>query len=160
PGIDIFGILFAPENLADNRRVAELDPQSYHALGMLALAEVFAERAEGRIKPASDPGDKGKAGLTLTDCLARLEKLTQSRDPRIAGGSSAILGSICFLREDTKAAEKHFRRTVALEPTNQNAWDFLMGLLAMSKDPDLVPVSLERLKHQDDAYSRYLLAKS
>jgi tetratricopeptide (TPR) repeat protein len=161
-GFDYLKLLSSPEYLADCRRMVELDPQSYHALGMLALAEVLVQKAGGNISLASGQNSKDKehAQRALAEYTARLEKLTQSHDAKIAGGAWAVLGSVRFLQGDAKAAENHFRRVVVLQPANQYAWDFLLGLLAMTKSSDLVPMNLERIKQRDDVYTRYLLAKS
>jgi tetratricopeptide (TPR) repeat protein len=157
--------LFNPEALADFRKLAQLRPSDYRAIGLAAASQIVTAMLR---EPSLLPGSGGvleklpeDLRRTIAADVGRLEELAQNPDRVVSAGSSETLGVVyLLLGEDARSAE-HFRRAVTLDPSRQKAWDMLQGLLFRAdKYEDALAVSLERLKQRESVWSHFLVAQA
>src|SRR5262249_2453910 len=142
-----FQAVTSKENLQDFQRAAQLDPQDYHAIGLLALVELLAHAPSSPVQQAaaSSPVEMEAGQQRFHSAHEKLGEMARSHQPKVAGGSAAILGALWAIRGDTKKAVEYYRQVVALQPHNDSAWDMLAALLATVNAPDLVAVCRQRL---------------
>jgi tetratricopeptide (TPR) repeat protein len=157
--------LFNEEGLADLQELARLRPDDPKAVGLAALFEIlaFVTHNTDKINPdnAILPALPEKTRESVRAKIRRLERLEQGQDARTAAGAAEILGVVCWVAlRDPAGTEAHLRRAVALNPDRDPAWDFLAGWLGTAgRHQECLQVCLQRLKHHDSAYGRFLAAK-
>jgi tetratricopeptide (TPR) repeat protein len=93
--------------------------------------------------------------------MGRLVELGQGEDSS-AAGACEILGTLQFaVMKDFRGAETNLRRAVSLEPSRDQAWEVLLGVLAETERwEDLLQVSLDRVKHRNTARNWVLVVKA
>jgi tetratricopeptide (TPR) repeat protein len=157
--------VLAPESVAELRRAAELSPRDLHAQLTAAFVEILRslnlKTMTVNLETARDtlmlPAD-GVARVAVA--IKRLEKLTRSDDASVVAGSSEGLGMLhMVVTGNWSKAATYFRRAVRLEPARESAWDFLTAsLYGKRRDEELLAACTDRLKIQDTARTRFLLA--
>jgi tetratricopeptide (TPR) repeat protein len=161
--------VFCPAALSDLEQAARRKPKDARAWGTLAFFEVFAaSAAQGRASIEQVFGQQGWSGLpdqaraAVRQAVSRLEELSQSGEAPAAAAALELLGIIQQLFvADKPAAEASLRRAVELDPSRQQAWESLTALLVDSdRAQELLSLCETRLKHQDTARNRLLLAKA
>src|SRR5262245_5776739 len=158
---------FNADIVQDLQTAVRLDPDDYYTIGWLMFFQ-FAAEAE-RLKIGPMPGDSRlwhalpeHIRKSMVDSLAALHRLSRNTDPKKAAAAFEIIGCfrILLLGEPAQALED-FQQALKLDPSRDAVWDMLTGLLAISGQPAAsVRVAEERLKHKDNAHSRFLLARS
>ena len=161
--------VFCPEALADLEQAARRKPKDARAWGTLAFCRVLAaSAAQGRPTIEQVFGQQGwtslpdQARASVRQAVSSLEELSQSGEPTAAAAALEVLGVIQhFFLADKRAAEANLRRAVELDPSRQQAWESLVALLLDSdRTQELLSLCESRLKHQDTARNRLLLAKA
>lgn len=86
----------------------------------------------------------------------------RSKDVHTAAGAAHALGELqLFVLNDYPRAAASLRRAVTLDPSRDPAWDKLTLLeFEAERYQALVALSQERLKHQDSARNRLILARA
>jgi tetratricopeptide (TPR) repeat protein len=159
--------VFCQEALSDLEQAARRKPKDARAWGTLAVFQVFAaSAAQGRASFEQIFSQQGWNGLPdgaralVRQAVSRLEELSQSGEAPAA--ALEVLGIIqhIFLA-DKRAAEANLRRAVELDPSREQAWESLTALLVDSdRAQELLGLCETRLKHQDTARNRLLVAKA
>ena len=157
------------ESISDLRKAVELDRQEYMGLGMVAMVAVMVEVHDQRVR---DPSAKQLEKLAdylsestlkcVREDMAWLEKGVRNPDQAKAAEAAEVLGFLQFMCfQDWSAAEKSARRSIALDPTREAAWDILSScLLDAKKYRKAATVCRQRLERTDSARNRLLLAKA
>jgi len=151
------------EMIADLQKAADLTPKDYQLTAMavyfsyakaLALAPPHANTAfSAEMLPDS-------SRRLVEEALARLDRLSQDPDKRIAAGASEYLGLLDIVSGHKQTAVERFRRSIALDPSRSGAWDMLLAsLLGSASADELCSICESRLKYQDSARNHLLLAK-
>lgn len=151
-----------PEVIKDLRRVTQLDPKNYKALGAVARLEMMSGFSAARLKSTNDlwnhmPQPSREA---ILDCINKLKKLTQSKDRELAAGSIEMLVMVYHLKNEHRKAIPYCRRLVRLKPEEDKSWQLLTFTLAMRHDERLLPAVKQWVKHNDTAYTRCMLASA
>lgn len=164
----------------DIQKVAELDPTSPRARAVAGVCEVGAvvcalllSQKEGQAIPDEAAKACQAQVLRIIDqTVEHLRGLTDHPEPRIAGDACYLAGLIVLLTEEmlhkgnanrdkTRQVEQWLRRSVALVPGNQSAWDCLGGaLLDQEKYKELRAVCEARLRVADTAHNRRWAARA
>lgn len=159
------GIL-APEALADFRQMARLSPNTPRALALATMFEITAAIAANGQQRDVVPGG-GKKALPeaaqrpLRKALVQLRQLARSKNVRTASEAAEAEGYFEFIHGDPTHAETCLRRALALDPRNEQAWNVLTGVLVGGQRYGaLVSLYQERLKRNDTAQNRLILAKA
>ena len=155
--------------LSDLQQAAKLDPTSSTAISTAVWFEVFSigmERGFSRMDEimsgslwSSMPDETRR---NLGRAMDRLADIGQAPEPRQAAGDLEKLGMIQYLIvRDLRGGESTLRRAVSLDPGRDQAWETLTVLLVSSeRSADLVAVCQDRLKAEESARNRVLLAKA
>lgn len=159
---------FSTNVLVDLRAAARLQPKDYRAWGTLVLFEVCSAALEHGAAMDQVFGGGGWNSLPdavrrgIREGVQRLEAIAQEGEPRAAAGALEVLGVLqTFIMGNEREGETNLRRAVRLDPARNNGWEFLIMYLARSeKSHELLEVCQERLRQQDTARNRLLVAKS
>jgi len=159
-------IFLDPDAVRDLRRAAELATDDYLPQRFSVMVDLFSEmlrqqfdfskREEAWRKLPKD------ARHRIDEAMARLTAIASSSDKAKAGGAAESLGVLEFLlRQDTATAEAMLRRAVSLDPTREQAWDMLLGVLFSSKHTnDMLAVCQQRLAATRSVRNHLLVAKA
>ncbi len=177
------------EALPDLKKASQLGPKDYRTLGALAFFEMmiaFADRKEMATKTEFPPLPESTR-QSLRKTFEELAKLAQGPDQRTAAGAEKVSGLLLWMGlKDGRAAEAHLRRSVALNPLREDAWDLLCAVVGNpyvgdlwqtvvegawdllcvvlngpeATPDDLVALCKERLKHKDSARGHLYLAQA
>ncbi len=133
-------------------RAAELRPDDPRVMGLAAICLITAKA--GKLSP-------GEQKL-LEGYIARVSKLAESADPKLAAAALEIRGFFAMVvGGDVKTAEECYRKTLKLDPSREIVWDMLTAILALSGRPDeSKQLCHERLAKKANAHNYYLLAKA
>jgi tetratricopeptide (TPR) repeat protein len=157
-------VIYPPDAVADLREAARLSPDDWRALTMAVNAEMFSSV----LRYQKDPPESGLEEMLsaqskqfLREATTNLEKLLQTNNSRDAAGAAEVLGILQFaLWREPSRAEASFRRAIALDPSRDQTWELLGGLMMEAKrTEELLSLCQQRLKHKDTARNRILLAK-
>ena len=163
--IDVFGALFPDECARDFRRAAELDPRNPRRVTATAMVELVRAAHEAKRPAFGTPDTWSLLPETVRTAvrgdLERLLTLGESSDPRLAALASTCAGMLQFMAmNDLRGAVVSLRRAVALNPALESAWEMLFAVLVtQEKFTELLPLAEQRLKQEDTARNRVILAK-
>lgn len=151
----------APDALPDFDEAARRQPADFAATAE-AIGCAYAALATTGIKEWNLDQMPEKLGTSVREGMARLEKQSQSGDEVTAARALEILAFLRLLLKDLPAAEEKLRAALALDPARAPLWDLLL-LIASTVPPDrkegIVQLFRERLKKEDTARNRFVLAK-
>lgn len=156
--------LYAPEAVPDFKRAARLAPQNYRINATALLFELSSHAfqqpealREGGVWHALSESARQSVGYGLS----RLEHIAEGADAREAAGAWELLGLFqLVVQSDAARATASCRRAVALDPSREQAWELLAGLLSRGgQDEEMLQVCEKRVLHQDTARNRLILAK-
>ena len=152
----LISLMLTPDLFTDLREAARLRPDNAHLQSMCAtyflISEIYIRNSHATEKMHG----------TIADNLSRLETLAATNDPKIAAAACFGLGSIDFMLKGTNSiAAQRLQRAVTLDPSNERAWDLLVGAhLTAKRDDALLAVCASRVKAADTVRNRYILAKA
>ncbi len=157
--------LFAPDAMGDLRRAAQLGSEDYLAQRYCVITEFLYEiyRQRLHLENLWDAWDKlpGDTRKRIHEAEARLVAVSVSVDKTKAGGAAEALGIFqYFLHGDSTNSVATLRRAVAIDPTREQAWDMLLGILFTSQHTnDMLVVCQQRLVATPSVRNHLLLAK-
>jgi tetratricopeptide (TPR) repeat protein len=133
-------------------RAAELQPDEPRLMGLAAISLITARA--GKLSPADQK--------LLEGYIARVNKLAESADPKVAAAALEIRGFFAMvIGGDLKTAEDCYRKTLKLDPSREIVWDMLTAILALSGRVDESrQLCHERLAKKANAHNYFLLAKA
>lgn len=163
---EILSGYFSPETIEDLRVASDLRPKDYHLMANLALFEIYGINARsgkrGLGPDSSWTALPDNSQESLRTIITRLENLAQDPDTRVAAGALEILGILQgpVLHESNNAL-KSLQRSLALDPTREQAWELASGTLARSANYEgLLTLCEERIRTEDNPRAHLLLAKA
>lgn len=161
--------LYPKESLSDLRMAMSLSPKDPKAVGTAVMFELLLAAVDrGATHLEAFAEGEGWDSLpdatrqSLRESMARLEEMSQTGEAGPAAAALEMLGTLqCFVVRDVRGAESSLRRAVDLDPKRNQAWESLVYLLASNKrSEDLLVVCEARLKTEESAHARLLLAKA
>lgn len=165
---DFVESILGREAIPDLRKAVDLDRQEYMGLGMIAMMEAMADIHD---RQARDPSAKLPEKLIeivsettrkrLRADTVLLKKGLQDPNEHKAAEAAEVLGFFQgMIFNDWAAAEKSARRSIELAPSRIIPWKLLsLSLVDAEKHRELAKLCRQRLKHEDSASNRLLLAK-
>jgi tetratricopeptide (TPR) repeat protein len=157
--------MFSPDSISDFREVVRLSPKDPLAIGGCAFYEAWSQALQKRatIQSGEDlwnllPDETRHSILGL---FARLENLSESSDPHLAGGAFTSLAiARVFVRGDFPNGITNLRRALSLVPSSDKTADLLVSFYAsQARFDEMLPLCEERVKGKDTIHNRILLAK-
>jgi len=149
---------FSEETIANLQQAATLSPKNYQYLGLAVYFEFF--KALAHVQPAN-PSFKNLPEPTqefLRNAMIPLEDLTQNPDKKVAAGALEYLGFLKMMIGNNQAAVIDLRQAVALDPTREQSWDFLLAALKdTASSEELAAICETWLKIKNSANVRLLL---
>lgn len=161
--------LYPATALPDMRAAARYAPRDPLRIGIAAWYEVstaFLERGtfplEHLATGESWTNLPDSARQAVREAMARLEDLGQGTEKAAAAAALEMLAALqAYVVSDPRGAEASLRRAVALDPQRSSAWDLLVFVLVTSQRPaDLLAVCEARMKEEESARNRLLVAKA
>jgi tetratricopeptide (TPR) repeat protein len=171
--------LAAARILQDVQKAAELDPTSPRAQAAAGICEVGAAVGEMLLSRKEDQDAvtevmecQARVERIIDRTVARLQGLTNHKEPRIAADACYLAGVLVLFTEEmlhkdnpnlenVARVEQWLRRSVELVPGNQSAWDWLCGtLIEQDKKKELREVCEARLRVADTARNRCWAARA
>jgi len=149
------------KSVPDLREAIRLAPESPKLIGLTVWYEWMSAGNQ------ADPNSKAFETLpeatrqSIHDAMNRLAALGERPNPKLAAQALETAAILKLAAEDAAGAATDLRRAVSLDPTRDNAWELLVGALALSSaSPEqLVSACESRLKSRDSARNHLLLAK-
>ena len=156
---------FSPAALGDLQHASRLSPQNYALIGNTLLFEIYTVTApQGEINwpEFSRNSLPDKSQRSVHEAVTRLENLAQNPDPRLASGALEVLGIVQGpILHEPRSCLTHLRRALALDASREQAWEVLLATLAQAgRYDEMLAACQERLKQNDSARTRLLLAKA
>ncbi len=163
---DMIGMFFSPVARQDYEKALAIRPQSYKLITMLAFAEwsqvlLDAQRLDSSTSPTLDDLPE-KSKQVIVGYIQRLKDMSDGPDKKLAAAALSSLW-ICRMRFDDAAADftPELQRAVAYDPTNEQAWNLLIGLSFRKVTPEqLTELCERRLKAKKNARNHLILAKA
>ena len=161
--------IFHRDALADVWAAARLSPNNPQTWGCAVLLELMAEGLQQGLRGADALLAENRwarlpesARVTVREALARLESMSEGREPIAAAASLSLLGWFQgFLLNDVTRGEATLRRALALDPDHPSAWETLTALLVVARRMDaLVEACQARLERADTPHHRLMLVKA
>lgn len=152
---------FSDETSDSLQKAAAIETKDYQLTGAAAYFEMVNQMLQGNFTN----GFKldllpVKSRQTIQTSMTRLENLAQGSDTKVAAGALENLGFLYVFLKDESRAVDCLRRAVALDPTREQSWNGLLGLLAGTATPsELLAICQSRLKAKDSARNHLVLAK-
>ena len=160
------GKLSQPDSLADLRQFARLSRTNYLALGFASWMDLLNAApvdTNGVIKAwPSWRRLPARSREFLRWAQSDLEQFSRIAEPTVAAGAAETVGILRVLTSQSGAI-RDFRRAVALDPSRDQAWDALTGLLVLSPwhtKAEAVAVCENRVRAAPSPRSHLLLAKA
>ena len=157
-------LVLDPNVLADLRKAGQLETEDYRVKYCMAVFEVFSELVLRKIeiKSYTDiwPKLSDDARQSVNDAMVRLSAITTAPDNTKAAETLEALGVLqCFIRGDSASGIATLRRAVTLDPTREQAWDMLIGVLAQAHSTDdIVAVCQQRLDAKKSVRNHLIMA--
>jgi tetratricopeptide (TPR) repeat protein len=158
-------LVFSDECLAEVKQLADLRPEDPKSAGAAAFSEVmYFMVCEGEtlkkgqeILEAMPPERR----TSVQTNIARLKAVAAGKNRMAAAHAEEILGYVSGLAiGNFDAAQQHLRKAVEMDPSRDQAWDIYVALASKDDFEKCLKISLERLKHKDNAHNRFLVARS
>ena len=153
---------FSSQTIANLKRAAQLSPKNYQYISLAAYFEWFRALIQANW-PSNYTVDMlpDKTRQSIHQAMNQLEKLSRDAHKKMAAGALENLGVLNMAFGNREAATSDFRRAIALDPTREQSWDALLGMMVDSASPDeLVKLCKSRLKVNKSARNHLLLAKA
>lgn len=152
---------FSRETIANLKKAAELKPKDYQCISFATYVEYFVPMMQANQPDFSKDQLPEASRQSLQDAMTRLENLSRDPDKKTAAGALENLGFLNFVFGNHTSATANFRQALALDPAREQAWDMLLGALAVSGSPEeKVEACKARLKQKDSARNHLLLARA
>ena len=170
-GVTVASLTYAKEALPDLRAALRLRPEDPRLLTAIVAHECAAEMGRVWKEGGDSPGTSALLKRLSEDsqervrsALARLEKLGDSSEPRVA---ATALEGLAILRMmlglNSSEMQKIALRAYRLDPTRGPAFEMVIAGLAGAKEPDwglMESLLRQRMKTRDEARLRLTLAKA
>jgi tetratricopeptide (TPR) repeat protein len=152
---------FSKGTIANLQKASELKPKDYQYVSLAANFEWYNAALQNSATFDLDPNTLPDAARQfIHDSMTRLENLSKDTDNKTAAGALENLGMLNMMFGNKPEATTDFRRAVALDPTREQSWDLLLGMLLDSASPDeLLAAAEARLKIEDSARNHIVLSK-
>jgi tetratricopeptide (TPR) repeat protein len=152
---------FSKETIANLQKASELKTKDYQYVSLAAYFEWYNAALQNSATFNLDPNTLPDAARQfIHDSMTRLENLSEDTNKKIAVGALENLGMLNMMFGNKPQGIADFRRAVALDPTREQSWDLLFGMLLDSASPDeLLAVAQSRLKVEDSARNHIVLSK-
>lgn len=161
--------IFHRDALPDLWAAARLSPNNPQAWGCAVLLELMAEGLRQGLRGAEALLADNlwsrlpeSSRVTVREALARLESMSEGREPAAAAAALTLLGWFQgFLLNDPTRGEATLRRALVLDAGHSSAWETLTALLVVARRMDaLVEVCQARLERADTPHHRLMLVKA
>lgn len=153
---------FYSSGLVTNLQMAaELSPRNPEYVGATACltwSRAMAELHGQYSSPADLPADTQQY---IRHAITRLENLAQDPDQTLAAAAEKNLGVLHMVLGDQSDAAADMKRSVALDPSRDDAWDLMLAFQIGSATPEeLAAICEARLKSKDSARNHLLMARA
>jgi tetratricopeptide (TPR) repeat protein len=152
------------QGLADLRRAADVAPDDFRIVGALICSELTAVKAFETSCPLEEiAGLSADTVNTIRRTMVRLEQVAAGANPADAVQAAELLAIITCRRKESLLAEDCLKQILRRDPSIESAWDSLVLLVAHRPNhtsEELVAICRDRLRHQDVARTRLVLAKA
>lgn len=147
--------------IADLEKASDLDPKNYEYISLAAYFTLMSSMAGANSTDFTVDMMPDKSRQLVRNAMTRLEALSENPDKKSAAGALEKLGLLNFYLKNFTAAKGNLRRAVALDPSLEQSWDILLGIIHESGSPEeVVSLCQSRLKSKNSARNHLLLAKS
>ena len=162
--IDSNKILFfflSQGTLTNLEKAAELDSKNYELTALWAyFTWMQANEANKGTNAMAGNALPNKPRQSIRTAMTRLENLSGSPDKKVAAGALENHGLLEMIFGNNAAAITDLRQAVALDSTQESAWDLLLGFMHDSASPEeLETACVARVKINGSARNRLLLTK-
>lgn len=153
---------FSTKMARELQKAALLRPRDFSLIGVAAFFDYVSGALEAN---PSSPGTATPSDSTqsfLHQANDMLERLSETSDKKTAAGALETMAMLnAALHRSPETIVDLARRSVALDPTRDQAWNAWLGFSISSATPDqLAAICQQRLKQKDSAQNRLILAKS
>jgi len=159
--LSFFDMFFSPKARPDYEKALAVRPQCRKLLTMLVFAEWTAamKAAEGleSSHPLTLDQLPEKTRKAILDSLQRLEALGNGPDKKIAAAALTSLSVLKMQMRDADNLPAYMQRAVALDPTNEQAWDMLIGMSVNQVSPEKFTELCERRLKKKETPRNYLI---
>ena len=134
------------------------NPEYVGATACLTWGHAMADSHGQLSSPADLPAD---AQQYLHGAITRLENLAQNPDHIVAAAAEKNLGVLHMVLGDQPDAAADLKRSVALDPSRDDAWDLMLAFQIGTASPEELSAICEaRLKSKDSARNHLLMARA
>jgi tetratricopeptide (TPR) repeat protein len=153
---------FSKETILNLKQAAKLKPKDYQYISLAAYFEYSVSAMQLHLNNDATEILPDKISQSIHEAMTRLENLSKDSDNKTAAGALENLGMLNMCFGNSQAAASDSRRAVSLDPTRETSWDLLLGTMVYlgATPEEIVSVCQTRLKYEDSARNRLLLAKA